>query len=127
MPPSLLAYTTQTELVKCLREPISQEAHDAALAALRHCAREETMAAYMRSQNLDIVLSASDASLITFSSWAGWPVATVPVGNLSKNDQPWGFFALPRDGRLDLLTRFMRGFYDSFEGIRGPTGPFQLY
>lgn len=83
------------------------------------------MAAYMRSQKLDIVISASDASLITFSSWAGWPVATVPVGNLSKNDQPWGFLALPRDGRLDLLTRFMQGFHDSFEGVRRPTGPFQ--
>lgn len=83
------------------------------------------MAAYMRKHNLDIVLSASDASLISFSSCAGWPVATVPVGNLAKNDQPWGFFALSRDGRLDLLTRFMRGFHNSFAGTMTPTAPFQ--
>lgn len=120
-----LAYNTQTELLKCLNEPISKEAHDAAAVALRHLAREETMAAYMRQHNLDIVLSASDASLISFSSCAGWPVATVPVGNLSKNDQPWGFFALARDGRLDLLEKFMLGFHASFEGIRGPTAPFE--
>lgn len=119
------AYTTQTELLKCLNEPISKEAHGAAAAALRYLAREQTMAAYMRTQNLDIVLSASDASLITFSACAGWPVATVPVGNLSKNSQPWGLFALPRDGRLDLLANFMRGFHRSFESIQGPTGPFQ--
>lgn len=104
---------------------MSKEKHDAAASALRYLAREGTMAKYMRDQNLDIVLSASDASLIVFSSCAGWPVATVPVGNLAKNGQPWGFFALPRDGRLDLLTRFMRGFHHDFEGIRGPAGPFQ--
>lgn len=79
----------------------------------------------MRTQNLDIVLSASDASLIAFSACAGWPAATVPVGNLSKNDQPWGFFALPRDGRLDLLATFMWAFHESFESVQGPTGPFQ--
>lgn len=117
------AYTIQTELLKCLNEPVSKEAHDAAAAALRYLAREQTMAAYMRTQNLDIILSASDASLITFSTCAGWPVATNPVGNLSKNDhQPWGLFALPRDGRLDLLTKFMRGFHQSLKAFSGRLG-----
>lgn len=83
------------------------------------------MAKLMRESNLDIVLSASDASLIGFSSCAGWPVATVPVGNLSKNGQPWGMFVLARDGNTDLLLRFMRAFHGSFEAIRGPTGPFE--
>lgn len=80
----------------------------------------------MREQDLDIVLSASDSSLISFSSCAGWPVATVPVGNLAKNDQPWGFFALPRDGNLSMLMRFMKGFHGKFGGIKGPTRPFEV-
>lgn len=83
------------------------------------------MAKLMRESNFDIVLSASDAVLISFSSWAGWPVATVPVGNLSKNGQPWGMFALSRDGSSELLLDFMRAFHGTFEAIRGPTGPFE--
>lgn len=83
------------------------------------------MARYMIDQNLDIVLAPSDSPLIAFTSWAGWPVATVPVGNLTKNSQPWGFFVMSRGGSLDLLSRFMKGFHDSFERVQGPTSPFE--
>lgn len=98
----------------------------AARTELRRLAREEGIARMMREQDLDIVLSASDASLISFSSCAGWPVATVPAGNLTKNDQPWGFFALPRDGNLGILLRFIKGFHGGFEGVKGPTRPFEV-
>lgn len=100
--------------------------HLATRTELRRLAREEGIARVMREQSLDIVLSASDASLISFSSCAGWPVATVPVGNLTKNDQPWGFFALPRDGNLCVLMRFIKGFYGGFGGVKGPTRPFEV-
>lgn len=83
---------------------------------LTYCRREE---------NLDIILAPSDSSLISFSACAGWPVATMPVSNLTKNDQPWGFFALARDGRMDLLERLMGGFHGSFDGIAGPRRPFE--
>lgn len=81
--------------------------------------------AHRRERNLDVVLSSSDARLISFSTCAGWPVATVPVSNMAKNDQPWGFFALAKDGRTDMLLRFMEAFRASFDGIRGPLGPFE--
>lgn len=100
--------------------------HLAARTELRRLAQEEGIARIMREQDLDIVLSASDASLISFSSCAGWPVATVPVGNLAKNDQPWGFFALPKDGNLGVLLRFIKGFHGGVEGVKGPTRPFKV-
>lgn len=99
--------------------------HLAAVSELRRLAREEGLARLMREQDFDIVLSASDASLVSFSASAGWPVATVPVGNLAKNGQPWGFFALPRDGKMSLLMRFMKGFFENFEDLKQPTRPFE--
>lgn len=79
----------------------------------------------MRLHDLDIVLSSSDSALIAFSACAGWPVATVPVGNLSKTGQPWGFFALARNGEMDLLMRFITGFHAYFDGVGGPRRPFE--
>jgi len=119
------AYKTQTELLKCLNDRISAEKHDAAAAALRRIAQEDGMAKLMREQDLDIILSGSDAELISFSACAGWPVATVPVGNLTKNGQPWGMFVLPRDGRLDLLVRFMLVFSGIFDKVSPPVTPFE--
>ncbi|KAJ0119828.1 hypothetical protein J7T55_014033 [Diaporthe amygdali] len=118
-------FSTQTELIKCRDDAMTKEKHDAAAAALRRLAREEGMAQLMRDQDLDIVLSSSDATLISFSACAGWPVATVPVGNLTKNGQPWGFFALARDGSVDVLLRFMKAFHGSFARVKGPTTPFE--
>lgn len=106
---------------------MTEEKHDMAVSALRQIAREASMAKYMREHDLDIVLSSSDATLISFSACAGWPVATVPVGNLSKNDQPWGMFALSRDGSVDTLLRFMKAFHRSFTRVRGPTTPFDYF
>lgn len=83
------------------------------------------MAKYMYRNDLDIVLSSSDEKLITFSAYAGWPVATVPVGNLSKNNQPWEMFALARDGSVDRLLRFVKAFHGSLARVRGPTTPFE--
>lgn len=104
---------------------MTEEKHDMAVSALHQIARGGSMAKYMHRNDLDIVLSSSDAELITFSACAGWPVATVPVGNLSKNDQPWGMFALARDGSVGTLLRFMKAFHGSFARVRGPTTPFE--
>lgn len=121
----LRAYITQTELIKCLNDTLTTSTHLAAATELRRLGREEGLARLMREQSLDIVLSASDASLISFSTCAGWPVATVPVGNLAKNGQPWGFFVLPRDGKMHLLARFMKSYHEGFEKIRAPPRPFE--
>lgn len=119
------AYVTQTELVKCRDDTMAPERHDMAAAKLRSLARESGMAKIMRERGIDIIISASDASLISFSSCAGWPVATVPVSNLSKNGQPWGLFVLAREGSIDILLRFLRIFHGCFGGVMGPASPFE--
>lgn len=45
--PSGIAYTKQTELVKCLHDSMTPERRDAAVAAIRRIALEEGMAKYM--------------------------------------------------------------------------------
>ncbi|KAK7747238.1 hypothetical protein SLS53_001491 [Cytospora paraplurivora] len=113
------------QLVKCRDDTMTPERHDMAAAKLRTLARESGMAKFMRERGIDIIISASDASLISFSSCAGWPVATVPIGNLNKNGQPWGFFVLARDGSIDLLLKFLTAFHGCFEGVMGPARPFE--
>jgi amidase len=119
------AFDTQTELIKCRDGTMTEEKHDVAVSALRQLARNGSMAKYMHEHDLDIVLSSSDATLISFSACAGWPIATVPVGNLTENDQPWGMFALARDGCVHTLLRFMKAFRGSFPDVRAPNTPFE--
>ncbi len=70
---------------------------------------------------LDVILAPSDSTLVSYTALAGWPVATVPLGNLTKNGQPFGFFALAPAGREDLLLRFMAAFHRTFPPIQAPT------
>ena len=86
---------------------MSASTHETTVSALRRLAGLEGMELVMRRNDIDIVLAASDSTLVAYSAWAGWPVATVPLGNWDKNGQPWGMFALARtEGDL---VRFMAG------------------
>lgn len=99
--------------------------HDEALESIQRIAREDSLARVMAEQNVDIVLSSSDSTLVSFGGCAGWPIATVPIGNLEKNGQPWGMFALARAGREDLLLNFMTVFKEIFPAFQKPTCPFE--
>ncbi len=50
---------------------------------------------------------------------AGYPSATVPLGNLA-NGYPYGLFLLVRAHRDDLIFRFMSAFEATFPKIDGP-------
>lgn len=78
----------------------------------------------MDAFNIDIVLAPSDSTLVTFAACAGWPIATVPLGRWEKNGQPYGFFAVAKNGREDLLFDFMVRFRSSFPPLAGPSCPF---
>ncbi|UNI16392.1 Amidase [Purpureocillium takamizusanense] len=101
-------HTGQSELIAALNSTLSPDDHAATVAHLRHVAERETMGKAMNDANVDIVLSASDAQLVTFAACAGWPTAAVPLGRwTARNGQPYGMFALARRGREDVLLRFM--------------------
>jgi amidase len=65
----------------------------------------------MEERGLDIILAPSDSTLVTFAACAGWPIGNVPLSRLHKNGQPYGFFAVARGGREDVLVRFMTAHY----------------
>jgi len=52
----------------------------------------------------------------------GYPSATVPLGNLPETGLPYGLFLLAREGREDLIFRFMSAFEATFDKIQGPPG-----
>jgi len=107
-----------------LKSDLTAETHDIAVLAIRERARD-IMSRVMNEQGIDIVIANSDSTLVSYTSSAHWPVITVPVGNLAKNGQPWGFFALARTGREDLLLRFAAAFYKTFPGPDRPTRCFE--
>lgn len=57
--------------------------------------------------HLDVVLSSSASTLVSFAACSGWPIGTLPLATMHHNGQPYGMFALAREGREDVLLRLM--------------------
>lgn len=117
------AYSTQTELIKALEKRLDPEKHQAAVKALSRLAGPDGMDKIMREKKIEIVLAPSDSTLVSYAACAGWPIATVPIGNLEKNGEPYGMFALARHGREDILLRFMAAWHKVFAGAQPPKIP----
>ncbi|KAM0553377.1 hypothetical protein ACHAPJ_007391 [Fusarium lateritium] len=113
-------YNTQTELLACLEPNMTAEEHTETLAALRRLATADGIGKWMDDHDIDIVLSNSDSTLVTFAACAKWPIGTVPLGKAAKNDQPFGLFALARGGREDTLLQFMGAFHSAFPSLSPP-------
>jgi amidase len=99
---------------------MSQELHDEGLIRLQRLAGPDGLEKVMNEKGLDLILAASESTLVTFAACAKWPIACVPLGNLTKNDQPFGFFAVAGRGREDTLFKFMGAFHKTFPGICRP-------
>ncbi|KAM3537831.1 hypothetical protein ARSEF1564_009249 [Beauveria bassiana] len=88
---------------------------------LRHLAGDNGISDIMRRNgDLDIVLSSSECQLVTYAACAGWPCATVPLGNWRKNGQPYGMFALSKNGDEKTLLRFVCAWGKAFDGTQAP-------
>jgi len=118
------AHTTQTELYASLASKLTPERHSAALKAL-HALANGSLESVMEAHGLDVIVSASESTLVAYAALAGWPVATVPLGNLKTNAQPFGFFVLARAGRDDILIRFMTAYYGAFGSVKPPSHLFE--
>ncbi len=119
-----VAYTTQTELVAALNSTMTPATHDKVAAELRRRARQ-IIGKVLEEHGVDVILAPSDSTLVSYTALAGWPIATVPLGNLAKNGQPFGFFVLAPGGREDVLLRFMEAFHPTFPRIQGPPRCFE--
>lgn len=116
MPPP---HTDQKELIESYNSLLSAEEAADAYREINRKAGKDGMDRYMRGNDVDIIVSSSDSTLVTWASDAAYPSATVPLGNL-ENGYPYGLFILARAGSEDLLFRFMRAFEATFPKIKGP-------
>ncbi|KAJ5122759.1 Amidase [Penicillium atrosanguineum] len=62
-------------------------------------------------EKINIVAGPGDSSLCVHASAAGYPVATVPIGQLRYNDRPLGLCLVARANEEETLLRFM-GVYE---------------
>lgn len=114
------AHPTQRALEDSRDSPLTDSESNEAHAQIKRLAGKEGMEKFMRENNIEILVSGSDCSLVSFTASAGYPSATVPLGN-QDDGSPFGLFLLVKDGREDLLFRFMSAYEDSMERIRGPS------
>ncbi|KUJ14326.1 amidase-like protein [Mollisia scopiformis] len=112
-------HANQKELIASSESSLTEEQCATARSEIQRLAGKDGMEKYMTDNDLDLVVSSSDCSLISFTSCAGYPSATVPLGNL-ENGQPYGLFILARENREDLMFRFMSAFEATFPKIKGP-------
>lgn len=111
------AHSSQSELIKALNNTMTEETGSEVVAKLHQLADLGRQGGAMDLLNLDIILAPSDSTLVTFAACARWPIATVPLGRWEKNGQPYGLFAVARDGREDVLFRFMSMFHGTFKNV----------
>ncbi|CAI7644884.1 unnamed protein product [Penicillium glandicola] len=62
-------------------------------------------------ENVNILAAPGDSPLCVHASAAGYPVATVPIGQLRYNDRPFGLCLVVRADEEETLLRFM-GVYE---------------
>lgn len=103
---------------------MTEELRHETVEALRTLAGPQGMGKVMRERGIDIILAPSDSTLVSFAACAGWPIATVPLSRLERNGQPYGFFPIAKDGREDLLFRFMAAYHQVFPVVEKPSAPF---
>ncbi|KAJ5928417.1 amidase signature enzyme [Penicillium verhagenii] len=82
---------------------------------LRKAARDILDACFER-EKINVLAAPGDSSLCVHASAAGYPVATVPVGQLRYNGRPFGLCLVARAGEESTLLRFM----EAYEKIAKP-------
>ncbi|KAI8306776.1 putative amidase [Colletotrichum sp. SAR11_59] len=114
------ALPPQLEAALVAATAMTDDERQAAVSDIRRLAGTDGLGKAMREAQLDVIVSASDSIVVGFAGAAGWPIATVPLGNLETNGQPFGLFITAPERREDLLFRFMGAFYATFPAIEKP-------
>lgn len=68
---------------------------------------------------VDLIVSSSDCSLVSFTACGGYPSGTVPLGQL-ENGLPYGMFVLARRYEEGKIMRFMSAFEKTMPGVQTP-------
>jgi amidase len=100
------AYTEQDDLVKALQNEEDSQYIDKLKAGLRYVGRrilDRTFAA----EDINIIAAPADSSLCVHAAAAGYPIATVPLGQLRYNGRPFGICLVAKANYEEALLRFM--------------------
>ncbi|KAM7205425.1 Glutamyl-tRNA amidotransferase subunit A, mitochondrial [Naviculisporaceae sp. PSN 640] len=126
-------YTEQNDLLKALHNtPETEEQISRLRSGLRQRARQildwvfsghheqegRTTEAEVKNNQVskfDIIAGPADSPLCVHAAAAGYPVATVPLGQLRYNKRPFGLCLVAGENQEAVLLRFMRA-YESLLG-----------
>ncbi|KAI0153300.1 amidase signature domain-containing protein [Xylariaceae sp. FL1272] len=102
--------TGQDDLIQAEAETFDQD-HVAFLRAKGREVAQHALDDAFEQQGIDMIAAPTDSSLCVYAAQAGYPLATMPLGQLSYNNRPFGLCMVAKAGREESLLRFM-AFYE---------------
>ncbi|KAK0750692.1 amidase signature domain-containing protein [Schizothecium vesticola] len=116
-------YTGQEDLKKALANNATEEHITALKVALRKKAKNILNEA-LDSAGVTLIAALADSPLCIHAAAAGYPIATVPLGQLRYNGRPFGLCVIARGDDEETLLRFM-DMYESTVASPRPTPLFR--
>jgi amidase len=114
-----VAHPDQVELINSFNSPLTDEESDMVAREVNRLADRDGLAKFMAMNDVDLIVSNSDCSMVSFAACAGWPSGTVPLGQL-KNGLPYGMFVFARAGEDERIFQFMSAFEKTMKSIGLP-------
>ncbi|KAI1290544.1 amidase signature domain-containing protein [Xylaria venustula] len=102
--------TGQDDLIQAETETFDHH-HVTFLKAKGREAAQHALDDAFELQGVDMIAAPADSSLCVYAAQAGYPLATMPLGQLSYNGRPFGLCMVAKAGREESLLRFM-AFYE---------------
>jgi amidase len=111
------AYTKQDDLIKALNNTDTAADIEGLKRSLRAVGRHSLDQAF-DNEAVDIIVAPGDCSLCIHAAAAGYPIATVPLGQLRYNGRPFGLCKVAKENNEEALLRFMVAYESSGVGRR---------
>ncbi|KAK5654732.1 hypothetical protein OQA88_7057 [Cercophora sp. LCS_1] len=108
-------YPEQGDLIKALDAKSPEEDVTVLKQKLRSTGKR-ILDAVLSRYNINMVAAPSDSPLCIHAAAAGYPIATVPLGQLRYNNRPFGLCLVAKQGDEGSLLRFMA----AWEAMVGP-------
>ncbi|KAJ5167002.1 amidase signature enzyme [Penicillium canariense] len=99
-------FTEQNDLEGAMITTYRKEEIDELAQDLRRAARD-ILDDLFDKEKINILAAPGDSSLCVHAAAAGYPIATVPIGQLRYNDRPFGLCLVARMDEEETLLRFM--------------------
>ncbi|KAK0715381.1 amidase signature domain-containing protein [Lasiosphaeris hirsuta] len=110
-------YTEQNDLLNALYNNDENEEYISALRTGLKVVARQIVDMVMEQEKVDMITAPSDSPLCIHVAAAGYPIATVPLGQLRYNKRPFRLCLMARAGDDEKLLRFMVA-YEAY--VAGP-------